>query len=615
MAMTGSTLKKTLGAAALSLVLVLGSGLVGLGACKGPAASNPKKAGAGARGSGGEVAVVTLTGNMVEEKELGDLFGPKALTLRGILKRFKKAARDSNVGTVVLRVGSFATGWAQVEELRLAMERLKRAKKKVVVHLDEPTNLTYYLALAGDEVQVSPTSSMWLVGLRSEVVFLKGLLDKVGIQADMTQVGRYKGAAEPLTREEMSPALKTSLGGLLDGLYGEFLGQVMKARKLDKAKAQKLVDTAPHSAEEAKKSGLVDRVATFRTTVRELAKSAKIHWSYAKKKKAGSWSELLELLQPETTGKPPKEPHVALVYAVGPIVYGGRRGGLLVDEKMISSHEMEKLMDELADEDKVKAVILRINSPGGSALASDLIWHAVRRLADKKPVIVSMGDVAASGGYYIAAAGTRIIAQPMTVTGSIGVVGGKISLGGLFDKLGVKRQVLKRGARADIFAPNKIFSDDERAEIKKLMTSTYEVFLERVATSRKMSKGAVKRGAEGRVWTGRKAKSLGLVDRIGGLYTALAEARKVGKLPVDAKVAVYPRPKSWLELLQRRLSPDGVSIGTMLHSGSSSVRGAWIGLKAVDPGLVARLKRLLVAIALCHREKALTLLPYDITIR
>ena len=304
-----------------------------------------------------------------------------------------------------------------------------------------------------------------------------------------------------------------------------------------------------------------------------------------------------------------------MVYAVGPIVYGGRRGGLFVDEEMISSHEMEKIMDELRGKDKVKAVILRINSPGGSALASDLIWHAVRRLAKKKPVIVSMGDVAASGGYYIAAAGTKIIAQPMTVTGSIGVVGGKISLGGLFDKLGIKRQVLKRGARADIFAPNKTFSDDERAQIKKLMTSTYEVFLERVATGRSMSKGAVKRGAEGRVWTGRKAKALGLVDGIGGLHAALAQARKAGKLPVDAKVAIYPRPKSWLELLQRRLSPDGVSIGTLIRSGSSPVRQAWVGLRALNPALLARLKRLLTAIALCHREKALTLLPYDITIR
>lgn len=581
--------------------------------CRGPAGGGSPTGLEVPDGTGGDVAVLDLTGNMVEEKSLGDIFAPKVITLRSFLDRLQKAARDSNIGTVVLRVGSFGTGWAQVQEVRAAMDRIKRSGKKVVVHLDDPNNLTYFLALSGDVIQVSPGSFLWLIGLRSEVIFLKGLMDKLGLQADMAQVGRYKGAAEPLTREGMSRDLRTSLSDLLDGFFSELTGGISRARNLDEKTVKKLIDAAPHSPEDALRANLIDNRVDFRESVRKLAGENRILWNYGKKKRAGSWSDLLELLQPETTGKPPDEPHVAVVYAVGTIVYGGGRGGAFATDETIASHDMEKTLDEIAGNKDVTAVVIRINSPGGSALASDIIWQAVKRLARQKPVIVSMGDVAASGGYYIASAGTKIFAQPMTLTGSIGVMGGKITTGGLFEKIGLTREVIARGERADIFAPDKTFSPGEKAVLKKFMTSVYDKFLARVAEGRKMDLARVRRAAEGRVWTGRKADELGLVDELGGLSAAVAEARKAGNLPVDAKTAVYPRPKSWLELLQSSLSPDGVTaaINDVLPEAGVFMRAApFYG----DPGLADKFKRMLLAMKLFARERALTFMPFDIGI-
>lgn len=583
--------------------------------CRAPAETGAKIKGDKAEGHGNEVAVITLTGNMVEEKSLGDIFGPRAMVLRKVLDRLKKASRDSKIGKIVLRVGSLNTGWAQIHEIREALDTIRRGKKKVVFHLDEPNNLTYFLALSGDEIQLSPTSYLWLIGLRSEVIFLAGLLEKLGLKADMLQVGEYKGAVEPLTRKEMSKNLETSLSELLDGLYTELVKETAQGRNLPEEAVKKLIDSAPHSAKDAINAKLVDRVAGFRDSVIELAKGGKINWSYGKKEKAGSWSELLELIQPETTGKPPKEDHVAVVYAIGPIIYGGKQGGGLGGEEMVSSHELENIMNKLRDNEKVKSVVLRINSPGGSALASDILWLAVRRLAKKKPVIVSMGDVAASGGYYIASAGTKIFAQPMTITGSIGVMGGKIALGGLFRKIGVNRQVLRRGKNSDMFAPDREFSSQEREIVEKFMKATYERFLSRVAEGRRLSPAKVRRAAKGRVWTGRKAEDLGLVDEMGGISAAIAEARRAGKLPLDAKSAVYPRPKSWLELLQSSLSPEGVSLslnGAMLGGGAHGL----MALKAISMfhhPVAKRLRRLLLSVAFCQRERVLTLMPFDVS--
>jgi protease-4 len=581
-------------------------------ACPGPRTTAHKKAKKTAK-HGHDVAVMTLTGPLVEDKSLGDLFGPKVMTLRRTLKTLRKAARDSRIGTVLLRVGALQTGWAQLADLRAALKTIQRAKKKVVVHLDEPGNGAYYLAVGADEIQISAASSVWMIGLSANIVFVKGLLDKLGVKADMVHVGKYKSAAEPLTRKTPSPEMKKALSAMLDGMYAELVTAVAEGRNLAPDAVKKIIDSAPVTAKEALQQKLVDRIGELRAYAKALAGgSAKVHWNYGKKKKAGTWSGLLELLQPDKTGKPPKSPHVALVYAVGPIVYGDRQSGLLGNDELIASNVMVKTLDRLRTAEKVKAVLLRIDSPGGSALASDIIWASLRRLAAVKPVIVSMGDVAASGGYYLASAATKIYAQPLSLTGSIGVVGGKIALGGLYGKLGITETTLTRGAQADFFSSSRPFSENERQKFEALMKNTYDTFVARVASGRKMSRAKVERAAQGRVWIGRRAKALGLVDELGGLYDALAEARKLGKLPEDAKVTLYPRPKSWLQELQERLGSPGVSLS---GAGLGGVAPPLAMLSALDARVYRYLVEVVCLAAGWKKEPIMAVMPYWVQVR
>jgi protease-4 len=269
----------------------------------------------------------------------------------------------------------------------------------------------------------------------------------------------------------------------------------------------------------------------------------------------------------------------------------------------VASHHLSRILDELREAKRVRAVVLRINSPGGSALASELIWHAVKRLAAAKPIVVSMGDVAASGGYYIASPATRILAQPYTLTGSIGVVGGKFSLAGLFEKIGITSETLHRGARADLFNLARAWTPSERQVIQNLMARTYRQFVSRVAAGRKLPVAKVQQAAQGRIWCGTDARKQGLVDQLGGLLDAVAEAKRLSKLPRDAKTAVYPRPKTWLERLQEGLGGDRARVH-LLHS-----------LLALGPLESHRLRDLLTLLRQWQREVALAWMPVFVRVR
>jgi len=267
---------------------------------------------------------------------------------------------------------------------------------------------------------------------------------------------------------------------------------------------------------------------------------------------------------------------------------------------------MVRLLAKLEEKDRVKAVVIRINSGGGSALASELIWQAVRRLGKKKPVVVSMGDVAASGGYYIAAAAGTIFARPNTITGSIGVIGGKLSLAGLFQKIGVTSEVIARGARADLFTLARPWTTEEKQLLQTYMARTYRLFLQRVATGRKLTVDAVGKVAEGRVWSGRAALRHHLVDRLGGLLDAVREAKRLARLPAKAKTAVYPRPRTWIERLQEDFGPDSARVGP-LGRALRTFLGADLG--DID------LRPVMLLLRQWRQEHILTWMPYQITIR
>lgn len=568
------------------------------GSCMGPTSKKSSSQGA----VPASVVVINLHGSLTETGDDGRLFSTTR-SLRTVLKRLREARQSKKVDKVVLRIGRLQTGWAQLTELRGAVLTTRKQGKRVIAHLDDAGNREYYLACAADEVVMSESGSLWLVGVSAQALFLRGLLDKVGIEAEFLHEGKYKGAADALTRKTMSPAMKEALGAILDNTYASLVRSVAQGRKLPQTRVKQLIDQAPLSAEKLKAARLIDRIANHESDTRNLAAGGSINWRFGKKsKEQGALRGLMELFKPKTLTRPPSSPHLALVYAEGEIIYGPARRGLAVSPH-VASHRLIRVLDKLRERDKVKAVVLRINSPGGSALASDLIWHAVGRLAAVKPVVVSMGDVAASGGYYIASPATRIYAQPVTLTGSIGVVGGKFNLVGLMEKIGVTSQTLTRGARADIFNLTRRWKPAERKVIQQYMHRTYKQFIARVAQGRKLPAAQVEKVAQGRIWSGQAALGHKLVDRLGGLLDAVADAKKLGHLAPDAKTAVYPRPKTWIEKLQEGLGGGDAQV-------TQAIMAELAGL-----GFHRELLGVLGALRAWRRERVLTWMPIIVRVR
>ncbi|MFH2009943.1 MAG: signal peptide peptidase SppA [bacterium] len=584
-------------ASVILTTLVAGPG----GSCHIP---SRQKAGKNATTGAASVVVINLHGSVTETGDDGSLWSD-ARSLRKLLRTFRKARQSKKVDKVVLRIGRLSTGWAQITELRKAVQLTRKAGKRVIAHLDDAGNREYFLATAADEIVMSASGSLWLVGVSAQAIFLRGLLDKVGIEAEFLHEGKYKGAADALTRKTMSPAMKEALGGILDNTYQTLVEAVAASRGMDPARVKTLIDQAPLAAPQLKNLKLIDRIADHEDETRRLAGTGSINWTFGKKpKEQGTLRSLMELFKPALLTRPPSSPHVALVYAEGQILYGPRRKGFGVSPH-VASHDIIRVLDKVRESEQVKAVVLRINSPGGSALASDLIWNAVKRLAATKPVVVSMGDVAASGGYYIAVPATRVFAQPTTLTGSIGVIGGKFSLAGLMQKIGVSSETLTRGARADIFNLTRSWTQAERQVIQQYMHRTYKQFVDRVAQGRKLTPAAVEKVAQGRIWSGRAAREHKLVDQLGGLLDAVTEAKKLGKLASDAKTAVYPRPMTWIEKLQDTL-------------GGADARAQLTGaLLSELQGLPAQreLRGVIQALRAWQQERVLMWLPIIVTVQ
>jgi protease-4 len=513
------------------------------------------KAAAGGGGSSASAAkkgaahhvVLELRGSYPEVPGPLEIAGGRGKTLRDLLRRIDRLASDDEVKSIIVRITPLSLGMANAEEIRGALLAASKKGKPLECHLESAGDTEYYIATACKTIALSPAGDVFLVGPHVEAMFVKGLLDKLGVVADFEHQGKYKGAADSLQRDTMSPEQREATDALLDGATDRIVEAVAKARGVSAAVARGLLDKAPFSAQQARTAGLVDRLANFEAFRDEVA--GKDGWETAE---AGEPKpappNIFDLFGP---GKPPvKGPRVTVVYLVGPIVHGRGGGGLLPSQE-VASREIISELEKLAADEDVKAVVLRIDSPGGSALASDLIWSAVRDVAAKKPMLASMGDVAASGGYYIAAGAQKIYAQPDTITGSIGVIGGKLVLGGLYDKLGVHKEILTRGARAAMFTEARPFTPDERQAVVTMMHDTYGQFLDRVVAGRHLTRSQLEPIAQGRVWSGADALSRKLVDKLGGLDEAVAEAKDKGKLPADATVDVFPQAPTLKDLFDR----------------------------------------------------------------
>ena len=407
-------------------------------------------------------------------------------------------------------------------------------------------NKDYYIATACDKIFVPPPGELFTIGLAADVMFFRGSLDKLGIYPDLYQIGKYKSAGDMFTQKQMTDAHREYINSLLDDLYGRYLEAIAKARKKSTDEVKALIDDAPYSAAKAKDAGLIDG-AIYRDEVEKELKK-RLGYKDSDDLHIARGSDYKEISQ-ESLGLN-KGDKIAIVYAAGDITSGrSTYGGSGQDT--IGSDSLVKTINDARDDKMIKAVVLRIDSPGGSGLASDIIWRAVESAKEKKPIVVSMSDVAASGGYYIACNANKIVAEPSTITGSIGVVGGKPVLKGFYDWIGVTNEYVMRGKNAGMFRESEKFSDTERAKFEEFLKSTYQDFITKVGKGRGKDSSYIDTIGQGRVWTGRQGKENGLVDEYGGMDKAIEIAKQLAKIPSDKGVqrVIMPKPPTLLEQL------------------------------------------------------------------
>jgi protease-4 len=510
------------------------------------------------------LAHIKLSGSLSEAPPSSDpLFGSLSEHFKSKLDRIRKAQKDANVQALYLQLDGLSIGWGKLDELSRAIADFRKSGKKVYAYLEAGDTKDYLLALACDEVCAPEPGWLMLTGVRAEVSFYKGLFEKIGVQADMLQMGDFKSAAEPFMRKELSKPAREQLSRVLDDYYeNSLVRRIVRARRgkhFTAEQVKKLIDEGPYTAQGAQKAGLIDWVAYaddyqdyLKTILKSEHKTAKFALvkDYGKEKsKEVDFSNpfaFFKLLATPAKGRSSSKPKIAVIYASGVITTGKSEEGLWSAET-IGSTTMIEAIRQAEKDDTVKAIVLRVDSPGGSALASDLIWNELKR--SQKPVIASMSDTAASGGYYISMAARKIYAEPGTLTGSIGVVGGKLAIGGTLGKIGITTEVISRGAHSGILSTDKPFSDSERQAMTALMKDIYDQFLDKALAGRhkagkKMTRSQLVKLAGGRVWTGRQAKENGLIDELGTLQDAIAAARTLAHLPADKEPELLQLPKT-----------------------------------------------------------------------
>lgn len=479
------------------------------------------------------------------------VFGERP-TLRDFLDAIERAGDDPRVKALYVQLGQDGMALATSQEIRDAVQAF-RAKGKFAVAFSEsfgefgPGTRPYYLAAAFDEIWVQPLGSVGLIGLRAEVPFFRGTLDWLGIKPVFDRREEYKTAANSLTETAMTGPQREEIEALLTSMSGQIASGIAASRRLPETEIRELIDRGPLLADEAKAARLIDRIG-YRDDALAAARG-----------RAGPGARLIPLSRYlEAAGRAHASgPKIALIYGTGLIMQGSADDDLIPGGETMSAGTVAHAFRNAARDPGVRAILFRVDSPGGSAVASETIWREVSRARGRgKPVIVSMGDVAGSGGYYIAAPADKIVAQPATLTGSIGVLAGKLVVTGLLDRLGANSEAVQRGANAAMFSPFADFSPAARARLDAFLDATYRGFKERVAAGRHMSADQVEAVAKGRVWSGEQAKERGLVDALGGYDVALRLAKEAASIPADAafELAVFPRPRGTLERIVSRVA-------------------------------------------------------------
>ncbi|NNE99200.1 MAG: signal peptide peptidase SppA [Pyrinomonadaceae bacterium] len=489
------------------------------------------------------VLVLSVSGPLPDyapEDPMADLVGisqPESFT--SLITQLRKAKADSRIGAVLLDINFPRIGWGKADELRAAIKDVRDGGKPVYAYMQLGMNQDYYIASAAEKIYLPPAGDIYINGFAANAVFYKGSLDKLGIEPDVIQIGKYKSAPERYTRKDMSEGQREVINAILDQYFVGFVNAIAESRKKSPEDVKALIDGAPYHGNQAKELGLTDGALYKDQVYSELKKrlgyeeDAKLKTISGKKYKEIS-SDSLGINNGE---------RVAVIYASGAINIGRSNSSPLMGE-MVGSDTIIKAVNRAAEDSSIKAIILRVNSPGGSALASDLMWHAIENAKAKKPVVVSMADMAASGGYYIACNANKIVAEPSTLTGSIGVFMGKPVMSGFYDWIGQTNEYVLRGKNAGIFREDKKWSEEERAKMQDQADKIYYTdFVPKVAKGRNMDSEKVNSLGQGRVWTGKQAKENGLIDEIGGLEKAISIAKELAEIPAENEVKRIALPK------------------------------------------------------------------------
>jgi len=555
------------------------------------------------------VALITLKGELSDGPSAtpNPFTGSGADTLRTMQERINKAAKDDAVKALVLYMEGFSASWTDRNELRQTLANFRKSGKKVHCYLESATMGGYVVAAACDDIILPPVGGLELPGIRFEMPFFKDVMDKLGLKGDVVPLGEFKAAGESFSRSKMSEANRKQWEKMADDYYEILAESIATSRKgFDAAKAKAAIDTAVFTPKAAIEAGLADTIGYFDDSLAEIKKSLgneklATMKDYGKSKEELDLSNpfaLFKLLVPAKEAKLNDKPKVALIYCLGSITTGKSSVGLT--GQSMGSTTVVEMIQKAAKEPSVKVIVLRVDSPGGSALASDLIWKATQEC--KKPVVVSMGDVAGSGGYYISCGADRIFAEPGTITGSIGVISMKIVYGGLFEKLGVNTELVSRGKHSDFMSSTREFTAEEREIMLRMMGDVYDTFLSRVIHGRKKAGktfevGELKKIAGGRIWTGRTAKELGLVDEVGTLDDAIAYAKEKAGLENAKDVEIWTQPKDKGSILDSLLD---VEVATRLRA-----------LTGLAPGLQKQLQALEV-VGNHPRERLWLFTPYAV---
>ncbi len=515
------------------------------------------------------VLVVNLSGDIVEHKtenafkSLMDDSGMQQ-GLDDIIGAIDKAAASKEIKAIYIEAGIINSDYASLQEIRQALERAKAKKKIIVSYAKEYTQGAYYVCSVADKVWINPSGMLDIHGLAAQPMFLKDLLAKFGVKITVVKVGKFKSATEEYTEEKMSDANREQVTRYISGIWDEVAEAISKGRGISKAEVNRCADdmSVMQSMAYLQKHKLIDKTLYAEEVKTEMKKLLGIN----------SNKEIdqitCSMLNNSTYGSKEDSRKIAIYYCEGSIVRAPEAGILNGGESGIVSPTVVKDLETLAKDDDVKAVVLRINSGGGDAFASEEIWHAIKTLKDKKPVVVSMGGAAASGAYYMSCVSSYIMAQPTTLTGSIGIFGVFPDASNLMtQKLGIKFDNVKTNAHSDFsFAQTaRPFNAEEVALLQQYIDNGYELFCKRVADGRRLPINKVKEIAEGRVWLGMDAVKIGLVDGIGGINDAIAKAAQLAKIKSYETIA-YPEPSDWLTQLTETVSGNGNNLDEQLRT-------------------------------------------------